>query len=109
MMGFSERKGLSWLKKQFTSRMSRGDESNDYANDPEYATAVAAAAYAIKSLEDIRIPDQKEKSQAPEAAPTRTMSKKEATTSAAIPDPGRASRRFSGKNAKSGKNHKRSF
>ncbi|RVW42121.1 hypothetical protein CK203_085758 [Vitis vinifera] len=92
MVDFAERKGLSWLSRQFASRMSRG---HDLENDSEYATAVAAAAYAVHSLEETRIPDQKKKSEGPEPSPTRAISKKEGTTSAVL-DPGRSSRRLSG-------------
>lgn len=56
--------------------MSRGSDVDD--DDPEYATAVAAAAYAITSLEETRIPDQTKKSEGPESAPIRVMSKKSA-------------------------------
>ena len=69
---------------------------NQQSNDPEYATAVAAAAYAIKSLEETIISDQKKKKKAeppPEPAPTIAISKREGTSSAIL-----GSGRFSGKN-----------
>ena len=68
---------------------------NQQSNDPEYATTVAAAAYAIKSLEETIISDQKNKKTAephPQPAPTTAISKRGGTSSA-IPGSGRFSRK----------------
>ncbi|KAL2542903.1 Remorin family protein [Abeliophyllum distichum] len=50
------KRGQSWLRRQFSRQMSRDFDFNDDAL--EYPTAVAAAAFAIHSLEEPRIWDQ---------------------------------------------------
>ena len=75
--------------------------SQDYDSSKiiEHATAVAAATYAIATLEEPGIPDRKKTSERPETSFIRGKSKKEDTTRSAL-EPGRASKRFSGKDAK---------
>ncbi|XP_021718427.1 uncharacterized protein LOC110686148 [Chenopodium quinoa] len=57
---FRERKPQKWLRRQFSRQMS----NKEPAEDTEYAAAVAAAAFAITSI-DSDSPDQR----APEAGP----------------------------------------
>lgn len=65
----------------------------------DHATAVAAATFAIATLEEPGILDQKKTTERPETSFIRGKSKKEDTTHSAL-EPGRASKRFSGKDAK---------
>ncbi|KAJ0037478.1 hypothetical protein Pint_23535 [Pistacia integerrima] len=68
------KKAQNWLQRQFSRQMSRGYDSNIQM---EHAAAVAAAAYAINSLEESRIPCQKKTTEGPFAFLTRLSSKKE--------------------------------
>ncbi|KAL2559444.1 trihelix transcription factor GTL1-like [Forsythia ovata] len=69
------KRGQSWLRRQFSRQMSRDSDFNDDAL--EYPTAVAAAAFAIHSLEEPRIRDQnKTAAYGPaDASSTKTSSK----------------------------------
>ncbi|PIN02459.1 hypothetical protein CDL12_25022 [Handroanthus impetiginosus] len=61
----------SWIRRQFSRQMSR-----DYdLNGSDYATAVAAAAYAIQSLEESKSKDQKEKTYGPDKSLNKMKSK----------------------------------
>ncbi|KAA8529371.1 hypothetical protein F0562_033830 [Nyssa sinensis] len=81
-----KKKTQNWFQRQFFRQMSR----DDFSDGGEYAIAVAAAAFAISSLEESSIPDQKKTSEGPATSFTTTKSKTEDT------EPGRVSRRFSG-------------
>lgn len=72
--------------------------SRDYdsSNGDEQGIAVAAAAYAICSLEEFGTPDQKQKTKEPGTSTVATKSKKEDGI-ISIPDYGKDSKRFSGK------------
>ncbi|GAB4845419.1 hypothetical protein Ancab_038826 [Ancistrocladus abbreviatus] len=68
----------------------------DYdAGDSEFAAAIAAAAYAIHSLEETRAEYQKKMMESFQTPPNRTRSGREDNITAA-PDLGRLSRRISG-------------
>lgn len=73
---FAEKKrAQNWLKRQFSRQMS-GDLDSNYQQ--ERVTAVAATAYAIKSLEESPIPDQRRTSSGLLQSPmSRLKSKKE--------------------------------
>ncbi|XP_057948756.1 remorin-like [Malania oleifera] len=86
-----KKKNQSWLRKSFSRQRGQDDDSKEI----EYATAVAAAAFAINSLEESGIPIQKKTSEVPETSKAKVKSKKE-DTAIAIPEPGKVSRRFSG-------------
>ncbi|KAK2636107.1 hypothetical protein Ddye_030899 [Dipteronia dyeriana] len=95
-----KKRAQNWFRRQFSRNMSR-DYNSDY--QMEHVTAVAAAAYAIKSLQDSSMPDQKKTtSGTPESFLTRLMSKKEDAPIQA-PQPDGISKRFStsGENATS--------
>jgi hypothetical protein len=77
-----KKKSQSWFQRQFTRQ---GSQDYDANNVIEYATAVAAVAFAINNLEE-----------QPETSLTSIKSNKEDTRSLAQ-EPGRASQRFSGK------------
>lgn len=76
-----KKKSQSWFQRQFTRQ---GSQDYDANNVIEYATAVAAVAFAINNLEE-----------QPETSLTSIKSNKEDTRSLAQ-EPGRASQRFSG-------------
>ncbi|KAF8399555.1 hypothetical protein HHK36_015422 [Tetracentron sinense] len=83
--------------------MSRGYESSDGS---EYASTIAAAAFAINSLEEASSQNQKKMREGPETFLTKSKSKsqkKDATVE--LSDPGRVSRRFSGKDAREEKQY----
>ncbi|KAL5759405.1 hypothetical protein ACOSQ2_018243 [Xanthoceras sorbifolium] len=90
-----KKRAQNWFRRQFSRNMSQDYDSE---NQMEHVTAVAAAAYAINSLEDSVKPDQKKTSAAPESFSSRVKSKKE-DTPIQVPEPGRVSKRFSGENA----------
>ncbi|GAB4829072.1 hypothetical protein Ancab_018734 [Ancistrocladus abbreviatus] len=79
----------SWFGRKFSNQMS---SSNDFSVEDEYAAAVAAAAFAIASLES-DISDQRKPTAAPETSLEKIESKKGdmATT---LKEPGRMSKRF---------------
>ena len=73
--------------------MSR-DYDSSYGD--EQAIAVAAAAYAISSLNEQGLPDQKKAKDEPKTSTVTIKGKKE-DTKISIPDHGRASRKVTGK------------
>ncbi|XP_041012422.1 remorin isoform X1 [Juglans microcarpa x Juglans regia] len=87
-----KKKSQNWLQRQFSRQMSQEHHSD---NGIERAAAVAAAAFAIKRLEETHIPDPKKTSQRPETSLTAIKSIKEDKPSLAA-EPGRTSKRFSG-------------
>lgn len=72
--------------------------SQDYDSNVtiEHATAVAAAAFAIKSIEESAISDKKSTGNETDYSLVKIKSKKEETT-ISKPEPGRLSKLFSGK------------
>ena len=48
-----KKKASNWLEKQFSRQMS--DQSYDSISDMDYASAVAATAYAITTFEETRL------------------------------------------------------
>ena len=91
-----KKKSQNWFQRLFNRQMS---QDYDSSNIIEHVTAVAAATFAITTLEEPDIPDQKKMSERPETSFIRSKSNKEDTTRSAL-EPGRASKRFSGKDAK---------
>ena len=91
-----KKKSQNWFQRLFNRQMS---QDYDSSNIIEHVTAVAAATFAIATLEEPDIPDQKKTSERPETSFIRSKSNKEDTTRSAL-EPGRASKRFSGKDAK---------
>ncbi|XP_042517429.1 remorin 1.4-like [Macadamia integrifolia] len=89
------KKQQNWFRRQFSRETSRDYGTSD---DGEYATAIAAAAFAINSLEEAELVDKKKIREGLEKFPTRSNSKKEGA--ALQPDAGRISRRFTGKQSK---------
>ncbi|KAM3706862.1 hypothetical protein ACJW31_03G183500 [Castanea mollissima] len=87
-----KKKSQNWFQRQFNRQMS---QDYDSSNMLDHATAVAAATFAIATLEEPGIPDQKKTTERPETSFIRGKSKKEDTTRSAL-EPGRASKRFSG-------------
>ncbi|KAJ6432226.1 hypothetical protein OIU84_019464 [Salix udensis] len=82
----------NWFRRQFSGQMNQ-----DYdANRAGQATAVAAAAYAITSLNASSITEQKRMSKGPETSLTQTDSKRDGLTDL-ISESGSTSKRFSGK------------
>ncbi|KAK4423700.1 hypothetical protein Salat_1952900 [Sesamum alatum] len=83
---FGERKrSQSWLRRQFSRQMSWNYDFNAL----EYPTAVAAAAYAIQSLEETKSRDRNETYYGPDESLNRMRSKAEETeeTSKRAKDP----------------------
>ncbi|XP_021807520.1 uncharacterized protein At3g61260-like isoform X1 [Prunus avium] len=87
-----KRKPQNWFQRQLSGKMSQDYDSNKAI---EHATAVAAAAYAIKSIEDSAISDQKKTSNEPKTSLVRIKSKKE-EKAISKPEPGRVSKLFPG-------------
>nr|XP_027096670.1 uncharacterized protein LOC113716503 isoform X1 [Coffea arabica] len=88
----AERKrSQSWLRRQFSGSMSRGNEST---NEEEYHTAVAAAAFAVKSLEESRTRDERRGLSIRDAALPKIKSSTE--DKASVPDSRTKSIKFSG-------------
>ncbi|XP_016647756.1 PREDICTED: remorin isoform X2 [Prunus mume] len=87
-----KRKPQNWFQRQLSGKMSQDYDSNKAI---EHATAVAAAAYAIKSIEDSAISDQKKTGNEPKTSLVRIKSKKE-ETAISKPEPGRVSKLFPG-------------
>ncbi|KAG6651138.1 hypothetical protein CIPAW_06G090600 [Carya illinoinensis] len=87
-----ETKSQNWFQRQFSRQMSRDDHPN---NIIEHTAAVAAVALAIKRLEEIGIPDQKELREHPETSSITSKSKEEDKPSLA-PEFGRVSKRLPG-------------
>ncbi|PSR84995.1 Remorin like [Actinidia chinensis var. chinensis] len=84
-----KKKPQNWFQKQFFRQMSQDNDSI------EYSAAVAAAAVAINSLEELSIADQKSKSEEPSTSLTKTKSKTEDTASQG-PETAKVLRWFSG-------------
>lgn len=79
MGGFAEkRKGQNWFVRQFSREMSR---DYGYADDAEYSTAVAAAAFAINNFEESKTQAQRETNESPDTTWTKIKSKAEDKTS----------------------------
>lgn len=91
-----KKKSQNWFQRQFNRQMSQDYDSSSMI---DHATAVAAATFAIATLEEPGILDQKKTTERPETSFIRGKSKKEDTTHSAL-ESGRASKRFSGKDAK---------
>ncbi|CAL8994646.1 unnamed protein product, partial [Prunus brigantina] len=87
-----KRKPQNWFQRQLSGKMSQDYDSNKAI---EHATAVAAAAYAIKSIEDSAISDQKKTGNEPKTSLVRIKSKKEETAISKL-EPGRVSKLFPG-------------
>ncbi|KAJ4975037.1 hypothetical protein NE237_008211 [Protea cynaroides] len=68
------KKQNNWFRRQFTSQTSRDYDSEDGG---EYATVIAAAALAIKSLEEAELADKKNLKEGLGKFPTKAKSKKE--------------------------------
>ncbi|KAL3511070.1 hypothetical protein ACH5RR_030471 [Cinchona calisaya] len=75
-----KKRSQSWLRRQFSGSMSRDIDS---VNEGEYQTAVAAAAFAIKSLEESRTREERRKA---------SLAKTKSNTEAAPPVPERPTR-----------------
>ncbi|XP_027154224.1 uncharacterized protein At3g61260-like [Coffea eugenioides] len=85
------KRSQSWLRRQFSGSMSRGNEST---NEEEYHTAVAAAAFAVKSLEESRTRDERRGLSIRDAALPKIKSSTE--DKAPVPDSRTKSTKFSG-------------
>lgn len=93
MIGFvGRKKPQNWFRRQLSRQMSR-----DSSDDCGYETAIAASAFAIKSLEEAG-QNQKKMSEGLESSVTKVKSKKEDII-ADQPGPGRISRSLTGKEA----------
>ncbi|KAK9935060.1 hypothetical protein M0R45_022175 [Rubus argutus] len=88
-----KKKTQNWFQRRFSGQMSQ-----DYDSDVtiEHATAVAAAAFAIKSIEESSISDKKSTGNETDYSGVKIKSKKEETT-ISKPEHGRLSKLFSGK------------
>ena len=89
-----KKKTQNWFQRQFSGKMS---EDYDSVVEIEHATAVAAAAFAVKSIEDSEISDKIRAGNETGGSFVKIKSKKE-ETSASKPEAGRLSILFSGKN-----------
>ncbi|XP_059643950.1 uncharacterized protein LOC132285761 isoform X2 [Cornus florida] len=87
-----EKKTQNWFQRQFSGQMNRDYDSSD----GEFATAVAAAAFAIHSFEESEY--QKTSRDGLKTPITKVKTRKE--DSSRLPETGRVSRRFSGKEEK---------
>ncbi|OVA00745.1 Remorin [Macleaya cordata] len=87
----------NWFQRQFSGQMNEDKDSSDI----EFATMIAAAAFAINSLEEAGPQEQKKMGEGLEN-PLTSKSRKE-ESSIVQTDPGRVSRRFSGKEIKEDK------
>ncbi|XP_043703923.1 remorin 4.1-like [Telopea speciosissima] len=106
-----EKKQQNWFQKQFSRQSSRDYDPSDGG---EYATAIAAAAFAINSLEEAELVDKKKIREGSEKFPTKTNSKKEESSKkfptktnskkeegvALQQDTGKISRQFTSKQSK---------
>ncbi|XP_059648797.1 remorin 1.4-like [Cornus florida] len=72
-----KKKSQNWFRRQFSALMSQSD---DFGDDDDFPTAVAAAAFAITSLEESSIRDQKKASEGPGTSLSKTKSKTEDKT-----------------------------
>ncbi|XP_024021510.1 remorin isoform X2 [Morus notabilis] len=90
-----KKKEQNWFQRKFSRQMSRDYDSS---NGDEQGIAVAAAAYAISSLEEFGTPDQKQRTKEPGTSTVATKSKKEDGI-ISIPDSGKDSKRFSGESS----------
>lgn len=87
-----KKKTQNWFQRQFTGKMS---EDYDSIVEIEHATAVAAAAFAVKSVEEAAISDKKRAGNETGDSLVKIKSKKEETT-LSKPEAGRLSKLFSG-------------
>lgn len=95
MVCFTEKKkSQNWLQRQLSRQMSQEYHSD---NEIEHAAAVAAAAFAIKRLEETHNLDSKKKSVRSETSLGATKSIKEDKPSLATEAGRTTSKRFSGK------------
>ncbi|CAK9186167.1 unnamed protein product [Ilex paraguariensis] len=83
-------KSPNWLQRRFSGQTGR---DYDISDSVEYPTAVAAAAFAVKLLEESNIPDQRKTGGGLDTSMTKTKSKSEEITHAS--ESRRGSRRFS--------------
>ncbi|KAF6171729.1 hypothetical protein GIB67_007250, partial [Kingdonia uniflora] len=90
------RRTPNWLERQFSGRIFQDNDLNDSS---EYATVIAAAAFAVKSLEE---QNQNKTTDDTVNGLTKSRTRKD-NSNIGLPDPGRISRRFSGKEAKEDK------
>ncbi|KAF8389751.1 hypothetical protein HHK36_024270 [Tetracentron sinense] len=99
---FAERKkAQNRFLRMFSGLMSRDYDSSDGS---EFATLIAAAAFAINSLEEADSQNQKNMSEDLVTSLTKVKSRKEDSITR-LPDTGRVSRRFSGKDEKDEKQY----
>lgn len=89
--GFADKK-KSWFNRQFSGQMI---QEYNFSDSPEYPAAVAAAAYAIKSIEDLGIEAQKRENAASKIL-TNIGSKSE-DKSTRVREPRADSKKVSGK------------
>ncbi|KAL6190121.1 hypothetical protein ACLB2K_036520 [Fragaria x ananassa] len=87
-----KKKTQNWFQRQFTGKMS---EDYDSIVEIEHATAVAAATFAVKSIEEAAISDKKRAGNETGDSLVKIKSKKEETT-LSKPEAGRLSKLFSG-------------
>ncbi|KAJ4975750.1 hypothetical protein NE237_000856 [Protea cynaroides] len=94
-------KQQNWFRRQFSGQMRRDYDSSD---DGQYATVIAAAAYAINSLEEAKLADKKKIREGSENFLTKAKGKKEEAAFGQR-DTGRISRRFTRKESKEDKKY----
>ncbi|KAL6186783.1 hypothetical protein ACLB2K_042902 [Fragaria x ananassa] len=87
-----KKKTQNWFQRQFSGKMN---EDYDTIVEIEHATAVAAAAFAVKSVEEAAISDKKRAGNETGDSFVKIKSKKEETT-LSKPEAGRLSKLFSG-------------
>lgn len=83
-----KKKQRNWFRRQFSGKMSKEYDPNSC----EYSAAIAAAAFAVKALEELNIQEQKKIIEEHEKSFSR-IKRTEDTTQ--VPDAGKISRRFS--------------
>ncbi|XP_061994930.1 uncharacterized protein At3g61260-like isoform X2 [Rosa rugosa] len=87
-----KKKTQNWFQRRFSGQMS---QDYDSIVEIEHATAVAAAAFAVKSIEESAVSDKKRTGDETSDSLVKIKSKKEETT-ISKPEPGRLSKLFSG-------------
>ncbi|KAM5567336.1 uncharacterized protein ABKV19_015431 [Rosa sericea] len=87
-----KKKTQNWFQRRFSGQMS---QDYDSIVEIEHATAVAAAAFAVKSIEELAVSDKKRTGGETSDSLVKIKSKKEETT-ISKPEPGRLSKLFSG-------------
>lgn len=88
---FKGDKSQNWIRRQFSRQTSRDYDSGEGG---DYTTAIAAAAFAINSLEELSKQEEKG-SESPEMLLTKIKTKKE-DTPVSIPGPAKVPKQFSG-------------